>query len=173
MIKSTRRARWGAALAALLLAPAANAQPQPKVLGTDAEACQPGSGADAALVRVTGFKDRRGRLRLQYYANDPATWLASGAYLRRQEVPMTAEGDMLICITVPSPGYYAFVVLQDRDEDGRLSVWSDGVGFSNNPKLYLAKPKIERIAYKVGSGVTPIAIVMNYRSGLSVRPIGK
>jgi uncharacterized protein (DUF2141 family) len=175
MNKSTQAAVRSASLLLLGMAFAAaalpaHAQPQ-QILGSDAAACQPGGDGHAALVRVTGFKDRRGRLRLQYYANDPKTWLASGAYLRRQEVPMTAEGDMFLCITVPEPGSYAFVVLQDRDEDGRLSVWSDGVGFSNNPKLYLAKPKIERIATKVGSGVTPIAIVMNYRFGLAVRPL--
>lgn len=176
MFKSTQVAVKAAVLLLLaapigLVAAGAKAQPQAPVLGTDASACEPGSNTDAALVRVTGFKDRRGRLRLQYYANDPQTWLASGAYLRRQEVPMTADGDMLVCITVPGPGSYAFVVLQDRDEDGRLSVWADGVGFSNNPRLFLAKPKLERVAFKVGTGVTPVPIVMNYRFGLSVRPL--
>lgn len=171
MSKSTRGATAVAILVWLGAAASVAAQPQPQILGSDAAACRPGAEGYAALVKVSGLKDRKGRLRLQYYANDSTTWLASGAYLRRQEVPMTAAGVMVLCITVPEPGTYAFVVLHDRDEDGRLSVWSDGVGFSNNPRLALAKPRIEKIAYKVGSGVTPIAIVMNYRRGLSVRPL--
>lgn len=166
-----KNSRAAAIVAALSLLPALPLAAQTQVLGTDVAACQPGGSGHAALVRVTGFKDRQGRLRLQYYSDDPKTFLASGAYIRRQEMPMTASGDMVICITVPAPGAYAFVVLHDRDEDGRLSIWSDGVGFSNNPRLALAKPKIEKILYKVGPGVTPIPIVMNYRRGLSVKPL--
>lgn len=166
-----KKSRAAAIVAALSLLPALPLAAQTQVLGTDAAACLPGSTSHAALVRVTGFKDRVGRLRLQYYSDDPKTFLASGAYIRRQEVPMTAAGDMVLCITVPAPGPYAFVVLHDRDEDGRLSIWSDGVGFSNNPHLVLAKPKVETMLYKVGPGVTPMAIVMNYRRGLSVKPL--
>jgi len=155
---------------------------QTQVLGTDADACLPGGGNHsthsthgevAALVRVTGFKDREGRLRLQYYSDDPKSFLASGTYIRRQEMPMTPAGDMVLCITVPAPGRYAFVVLHDRDEDGRLSIWSDGVGFSNNPRLALAKPKVEPLLVTIGAGVTPIPIVMNYRRGFSVRPLDR
>lgn len=154
------------------LAFAASAGAQTPVLGTDAASCVPGAPGHAALVRVSGFKDRQGRLRLQYYSDNPDTFLASGAYIRRQEVPMTASGDMVICITVPGPGAYAFVVLHDRDEDGRLSIWSDGVGFSNNPRLALAKPKVAPMLVAIGTGVTLIPVVMNYRRGFSVRPLG-
>ena len=84
---------------------------------------------------------------------------------------MTVSGNILLCISVPGPGEYAFVVLHDRDEDGRLSIWSDGVGFSNNPRLALAKPKIGPILVNIVSGVTPIPVVMNYRRGLSVKPM--
>ena len=72
---------------------------------------------------------------------------------------------------MPRPGAYAFVVLHDRDSDGRLSIWSDGVGFSNNPRLALAKPKVGPMLVEIGEGVTPIPIVMNYRRGLSVGPL--
>ena len=170
-MKNSLAAVGFAALALLVPMLAAPAVAQSQVLGTDAEACLPGGTAHAALVRVTGFKDRQGQLRLQYYSDDPKTFLASGAYLRRQEMPMTATGDMHICITVPAPGRYAFVVLHDRDEDGMLSIWSDGVGFSNNPRLALAKPKVEPMLVTIGPGVTPITIIMNYRRGLSVRPM--
>ena len=157
--------------AALILAVALPAAAQTQVLGTDAAACLPGAGGHAALIRVSGLKDRVGRLRLQYYGNDPKTFLASGTFIRRQEVPMTVAGDMVLCISVPAPGDYAFVVLHDRDADGRLSIWSDGVGFSNNPRLALAKPKVEPMLVTIGNGVTPIPVVMNYRRGFSVRPL--
>ena len=167
MFKSIRQAVFVAGLC-LVAAPAAA---HPQVLGTDVEACADGAGGQAALVRVSGFKDRVGRLRLQFYSDDPATFLASGTFIRRQEVAMTAAGDMVMCILVPRPGAYAFVVLHDRDSDGSLSIWSDGVGFSNNPRLALAKPKVGPMLVDIGDGVTPIAIVMNYRRGLSVGPL--
>ena len=169
-MKSSRLAVIAAGLTLMVAGPVAAQTP---VLGTDAAACTPGAPGHAALVRVSGFKDRQGRLRLQYYSDDPDTFLASGAYIRRQEVPMTASGDMVICIAVPAAGAYAFVVLHDRDEDGRLSIWSDGVGFSNNPRLALAKPKVAPMLVTIGAGVTPIPVVMNYRRGLSVRPLGQ
>lgn len=164
--------RLAASAAALFFAATAPSFAQaPVVHGTDAAACAPGAGGYAALVKVSGFKDRQGRLRLQYYSDNPHTFLDSGAYIRRQEVPMTVSGNILLCISVPGPGEYAFVVLHDRDEDGRLSIWSDGVGFSNNPRLALAKPKIGPILVNIVSGVTPIPVVMNYRRGLSVKPM--
>ena len=160
-----------AALLAGLFLMAAPLAAQPQVLGTDAAACLAGAGGQAALVRVAGFKDRIGRLRLQFYSDDPKSFLASGTFIRRQDVAMTPAGEMVLCIAVPTPGAYAFVVLPDRDSDGRLSIWSDGVGFSNNPRLALAKPKVGPMLVNISEGVTPIPIVMNYRRGLSVGPL--
>ena len=162
-----------AIVTASLLVGVAPALAQPPVLGTDAHACTAAGSGQAALVRVSGFKDRVGQLRVQYYSDDPTTFLASGAFIRRQDVPMSEAGEMIVCITVPTPGEYAFVALHDRDSDSRLSIWSDGVGFSNNPKLALAKPKVEPLLVTIAPGVTPIPIVMNYRRGLSVRPLEK
>jgi len=144
---------------------------QAQVLGPDAEACHAGARGPAVLVHVQGFKDRAGRVRLQYYTDKPDEYLASGKYLRRVELPVTASGDMAICITLPSPGRYAFVVLHDRDSDGRLSIWSDGIGFSRNPRLGFAKPASTSTVVECGPGVEVMNIVLNYRRGLSVRPV--
>ena len=146
-----------------------------EVLGGDAAACRPGSPGPAALVTVAGFKDRDGRLRLQYYTDKPDEYLATGKYLRRVELPVTPAGDMTLCITLPesavSQGRFAFVALHDRDSDGRLSIWSDGIGFSKNPRLGLSKPKPEATTIETGPGITPMTIILNYRQGFSVRPI--
>ena len=48
----------------------------------------------------------------------------------------------------------------------------DGVGFSNNPRLSLARPSASSVRVTASGGVTPLSIVMNYRRGLlSVGPI--
>src|SRR3546814_10684460 len=78
---------------------------------------------------------------------------------------------MSVCVPLPGPGTYALVVLHDRDANGRLSVWSDGVGFSRNPKLGLSKPDYSRVKVTLPSGTTDIDVLLNYRQGLSVRPL--
>lgn len=153
-----------------MLTPAALAA---QVLGADADACRPGAPGPAALVHIHGFKDRDGRLRLQYYSGKPDEYLESGKYIRRIELPVTAAGDMTVCIILPEPGTYAFVALHDRNADGRLSIWSDGVGFSRNPRLGLSKPKAAATVVTTAPGVQPLSIVLNYRRGLSVKPIGQ
>jgi uncharacterized protein (DUF2141 family) len=160
----------GAILLPLLAGPA-RAQ-GPVVLG-DTAACRPGADGTAALVTVHGFKDRNGQLRIQDYTGAKDEFLASGKYLRRHDVPLSAAGDMTVCLTLPGPGRYVIVALHDRDSNGKLSVWSDGIGLSNNPRLRLAKPSPDETLFNFGPGVTPIRIVMNYRRGLSVKPLDK
>lgn len=155
----------------LLASPAGAARAQ--VLGPEAAACRPGATGTAALVTVHGFKDREGQLRIQNYTGLKGEYLESGKYLRRHDVPMTASGDMTVCLTLPGPGSYVIVAMHDRDTDGKLDFWSDGIGFSNNPRLRLAKPAAADTVIPFGPGVTPVRIVMNYRRGLSVRPLDK
>lgn len=160
------------ALLAGLLALAAPAAAQgPAVLGPDAPACRPGAPGPAALITVHGFKDRDGQLRIQNYTGEKDEYLESGKYLRRHDIPVTAYGDMVVCLTFPVQGRYVIVALHDRDTNGKLSIWSDGIGFSNNPKLALAKPAAEKTLFYAGPGVTPVRIVMNYRRGFSVKPL--
>lgn len=151
-------------LLALLAVPAA---------AQDLSACRPGAPGPAALVTVHGFKDRAGRLRVQDYRGTADEYLASGKYLQRAERQLTAAGEMTVCLPLPAPGSYAIVALHDRDENGKLSIWGDGIGFSNNPRLGLAKPPADKTVVSFGPGVTPVRIVLNYLRGLSVRPIAK
>lgn len=144
------------------------------ILGTDAAACAPGARGPAMLVTVTGFKDRDGNLRVQYYPAEEEDYLGSGRYIRRQEMPVTqVDEDMTVCLTLPAPGDYVMVALHDRNADGKLSVWGDGIGFSNNPKIPLGKPPLKNTRYTAGPGVNRMDITLNYMHGLSVRPIKK
>jgi uncharacterized protein (DUF2141 family) len=146
--------------------------PAGTVLGSDAAACRPGASGHAALITISGFKDRAGRLRVQGYTGARDEYLESGKYLRRQEIPVTSAGAMAVCLALPGPGQYVIVALHDRNEDGKLSIFGDGIGFSNNPRLGMAKPGPEKTLFTATEGVTPVPIVLNYLRGLSVRPIG-
>jgi uncharacterized protein (DUF2141 family) len=133
-------------------------------------ACAPGADTPAALVTVEGFKDRAGQLRIAIYRADEAEFLAPGRYVQRLDTPMTAAGSMIVCAPVPAPGDYVVVALHDRDSNGRLGPFRDGVGFSRNPKLGLAKPKIDIVRVRL-EGVTRLSITLNYLQGLRPAPV--
>ena len=160
----------GSAALIALIAPAAVAH---AALGPDAAACSTGSNRPAVLVNVSGFKNRAGSVRVQLYGANPGDFLAKGKKLRRIDLPVTRSGVMDVCVAVPGPGTYAVAVRHDADANGK-SGWSDGGGFSNNPRINLLSPKPSHraVAISVGRGVKPINVVLNYRSGLSIRPIG-
>jgi uncharacterized protein (DUF2141 family) len=126
------------------------------------------------LVSVNGFKARSGRLRVQLYGDNPNTFLAKGARLKRIDLPVTA-GTMNVCVAVPHPGTYAIAVRHDVNGDNSKGDWSDGGGFSNNPSLSLLhlKPSLRQTAVNVGNGVKPVSITLLYRHGFSIGPAGQ
>jgi len=156
----------GAALALALAAVPGAAQ----ALGPDAAACR--NGGTGILVTVEGFKQRTGNVRVALYGGDPRQFLARGQTLRKIDVPVTRAGPMRICVALPNPGRYAVAVRHDLDGNGR-SGWNDGGGFSRNPDISLAslRPAYENVAISAGRGVTPVHVVLNYRFGLSIRPV--
>lgn len=152
----------------------ASAAPAQAALGPDAAACSPGANRPAVLVSVNGFKNRVGKLRIQLYGDNPSDFLERGKKLKRIDLPVTRGGAMNVCVAVPSAGTYAIAVRHDADANGK-SNWNDGGGFSNNPKLSLLKlkPSHRSTAVTVGRGVKTVPVVLNYRSGLSISPIGR
>lgn len=164
-VLNTKKMMVGLGLGIALLAEPGAAQ----ALGPDATACRAGSGRTAVLVNVSGFKARSGNVRVNVYGNDPARFLESGQYVRQINLPVSA-GAMPICVALPGPGRYAVAVRHDVDGNGR-SGWSDGGGFSRNPRLSLTnlRPNYNNVAINV-SGVAPVNVTLLYRYGLSIRP---
>lgn len=158
----------GAALACAL---AAAATPAAAQLGKDAAHCRP--GGNGVLVNIEGFKRRTGNIRVALYGSDRRRFLQNGATLRKVNVPVTPGGIMSVCIAVPGPGRYAIAVRHDVDGDNASGDWGDGGGFSRNPRITLTnlRPRYENVAINAGRGVTRVRVVLNYRFGLSVRPV--
>ena len=159
-------AKAGVVAAAALAAFPVAAQVQ--VLGRDADVCR--AGHPSILVNLTGFKQRTGNIRVALYGN-PNTFLERGQTLRKVNVPVTPRGPMRVCIAVPHPGVYAIAVRHDVNGDNH-SDWSDGGGFSRNPRLSLLhlRPSFGDVAVNVGQGVLGVNVVLNYRFGLSIHP---
>jgi uncharacterized protein (DUF2141 family) len=169
MSKSVGRIGFSALLATVASPVLANAP----ILGQDASACMAGASDSAVLVRVTGFKTRTGGLRVQLYGSNPDDFLAKGKKLRRVDLPVTPEGPMAVCIKAPGEGDYAIAVRHDVDGNKRSS-WNDGGGFSRNPHLSLFsyKPRLKQVVFHV-AGQTSIDVILNYRRGLSIGPVGQ
>lgn len=166
---TTKAALFGLAATGGAFAFAAPASAQ---LGPDAAACRSGAG-QAVLVSVDGFRQRTGNIRVAIYGSDPAQFLARGRTLRKINVPVTPGGPMRICVALPGPGRYAVAVRHDVNGNNARGDWSDGAGFSRNPRLSLVnlRPNYNNVAINVGRGVTPVNVVLLYRFGLSIRPV--
>ncbi|HYI43582.1 MAG TPA: DUF2141 domain-containing protein [Sphingomicrobium sp.] len=158
--------------AAAALALAASAAPAQAALGPDAPSCRAGAGDPAVLVNVTGFKSRTGRVRVQIY--NGSNFLVKGQRVRRVDLPVTGA-TMPICVALPGPGTYAVAVRHDVNGNGKSGDWSDGGGFSRNPKISLLdlKPSFSEVAIPVGRSPKAVSVVLNYRRGVSIGPVNK
>jgi len=147
-------------------------------LGVAAGRCRSPETGPAFLVEVSGLRDRAGRLKLELYPANDRDFLEDDNILvmadkpfARVEVATPPDGAVELCIRAPRPGRYALSLLHDRNADRKFQLSSDGIGFSNNPKLGWSKPGAERVAVDVGDTPRRISIVMNYRRGLGMRPL--
>src|SRR4051812_7725978 len=157
-----------AAVAASFSLPLA-AIPARAALRPDAAACNAGSGRPAALVTVTGFKARSGRVRVQIY--DASNFLVRGQRVARVDLPVTADS-MPICVALPRSGTYAAAVRHDVNGNSQRGDWSDGGGFSRNPKIsfFHLRPSFGEVAFPVGNAPRALTVVLLYRSGLTIGP---
>jgi uncharacterized protein (DUF2141 family) len=164
-----------ALLAALAIGAALPAIPAAATpVGPHAALCE--AGNRSVTVRVSGFRVRTGRVRVQLYAADPRTFLERGRWLQRIEVPASGSGDLDICVPVASAGRYAIMVRHDANANGSNDR-SDGAGFSGNPRVSLLdlalrrKPPLDRVAFAVAEANVTTRVVLNYVQGTRFGPI--
>jgi uncharacterized protein (DUF2141 family) len=156
----------------LALIGAAKVAPNPN-LGKAEAACRAGESGPALLISAEGLKDRSGLLRAELYPateddflQDDAILVNEGKTFRRVDLDVPASGPAVLCMRVPAAGRYALSILHDRDRNLKFGLSSDGIGFSGNQKLRLAKPKVAGAMITAGAGITRISIRLNYRTGL-------
>lgn len=154
--------------AMLLAAPAAA---DPREASPNDPTCRAG-GKPAVLVSVAGLKNGSGKVRVQAYGPGASNHLVKGKWAGRVDVPLGGRRALDICLPLPAAGSYSVAVRHDANAN-RKSDWNDGAGFSRNPRLSLTgKPSFAETAVRVGNEPARIRVVVNYRQGLSVRPIG-
>jgi uncharacterized protein (DUF2141 family) len=142
-------------------------------LGRSGARCRAGEKGPAVLVMIAGLKDRKGTLRAELYPpddpdflNDDNILLMEGKTFRRIDEPLPASGPVMLCMRLPGPGNYTMSILHDRDDNRKFGLSGDGIGFPNNPRLGLSKPKAAMARFAAGLGLTSFTVRLNYRRGL-------
>ena len=143
-------------------------------LGMAEGRCRPNEPGPAFSISVLGLKDRAGSLKLELYPSNDADFLAddnvlinAGKAFRRVVVSVPASGVPQLCIRAPEPGPYSLVLLHDRDDNRKFNFTSDGIGFPGTPHLGWSKPKAAAVRATVGTGLSSLNIVMQYRTGIA------
>ena len=160
--------KWLGVGAVMLAMPAAA---DPRESRVDDPTCARG-GSPAALVQVSGLKNGSGQVRIQAYGPGAAKYLKKGQWAARVDVPLRGRRSVDVCLPLPATGTYSLAVRRDANAN-RKSDWNDGAGFSRNPKLsLLGRPSFGETAVSVARGPTRIRVMINYRQGMKVGPIG-
>jgi uncharacterized protein (DUF2141 family) len=158
-------AKLGGAAVVLALQPAAVVA-QPPVADCNA--------APAVAVTITGLRAPSGLLTIYLWNDDADAFLEHGRSVQRIERAVASAAPVRVCLPAPRPGRYAISVRHDVDGNRRRYDLNDGAGFSRNPPLSLTRPRpaLQNILVSIGDHVVPVEVVLNYRFGLTVRPVG-
>lgn len=127
--------------------------------------CQVEAGQAALEVTVENLQTTEGQMRAQIYSSDPDEFLEKGKKLVRVDVPVETLEGPTICVPLPEPGTYAMVVMHDKNSNGKADFFSEGFGFSNNPKLSMAPPDGEDVMFVASAGVSKHNIELTYIFG--------
>lgn len=144
-------------------------------LGPVPQACA-AAAHPAALVRIVGFKNRAGTVRVRAFRADAPYLFDKRGAIARIEIPTPPAGAADVCVPLPGPGSYAFDVRHDADGDGGTDI-KDGGGMSGNPTFSLLqvmfkhRPPTAKVAVSVRGGVALVPIVLNYVQGGSFGPL--
>ncbi|NVJ96826.1 MAG: DUF2141 domain-containing protein [Alphaproteobacteria bacterium] len=145
--------------------PAMAAKGQDATVDHDPQLCEaPASGRSYVRVSVSGFKDEEGNVRVQIYGPSKDDFLEKGKKLVRVDVKTEGDGQQ-ICVPMPNPGRYTLVVMHDRNENGKADFFSEGFGFSNNPKLNLSPPDADEVVFDAPAGVLDMSVDLKYIFG--------
>jgi uncharacterized protein (DUF2141 family) len=137
------------------LSPRAAAAP----VDPDIKLCPPGH-KDYVIVTITGLKDDKGDVILEVYPNDEKEFLKQR--LGRTDDYHPTAPDTKMCVEVPGPGKYAFVVHHDRDVDNKFDLFKDGYGFSRNPRILFSSPDVDEVVVDIKHRITRLTIEMHY-----------
>lgn len=128
------------------------------------------AGRPSVQVRVSGFKQATGTVKVAIYAE--RNFLTKEGTLRKVKLPVRSPGPMDICLAVPGPGRYAVAVHHDLNGN-RSKDRADGGGFSRNPQLSIVnlRPRFSAASFDVQASTRVVPVRLQYLQGLRIAPI--
>ena len=126
--------------------------------------CPLGDSNASVLVHIQNIASIEGNVRAQLYTDKEEDFLEKGKKLIRVEAAVDADTQSL-CVPLPAVGNYSLVILHDKNANGKADFFSEGFGFSNNPKLRFGPPDVEDAAFVASEGVTEMTINLQYVLG--------
>lgn len=161
-----RRRRGLVALLVLLLPVGADGQ----AAAPRAAACNASDapGGPRLRVAVTGARRAAGNVTVTLYGPRREDFLARGARLARQRVPIAGGATVAeACFALSAPGDYAVAVYHDENDDrdfnrNALGLPSEGYGFSNDAPTTLGLPEFDAVRFTLPPGETRMAVRLRY-----------
>jgi uncharacterized protein (DUF2141 family) len=146
-----------AAAAVLALSASASAQQS---------TCTGREGPVRLYVNVKGVRNSDGLIAVTLYADDADRFLAKRGSLYVGRTPAKAP-TTATCIYLPKTGVYALAVYHDEDGDrgidrSAIGIPTEGVGFSNNPRLILSIPSFRSVRLSVPRNNMRTSITLRY-----------
>ncbi|MBT2246758.1 DUF2141 domain-containing protein [Sphingobium sp. BHU LFT2] len=120
-----------------------------------------------------GLKDRTRRILVELYPadeadllRDKAQLLKEGEIFRRMMAPVSPNGPTHICVTAPSPGTYAMVVIHDRDGQDKFSIQNDGVALPKPQAPGMSRPRVKQASVEFASSPQLLRVHMQFLRGM-------
>lgn len=115
-------------------------------------------------ITISKVKDSVGLVTAELFRNDEDGFLNKRGRLFRVRFAAHAPATQF-CMTAPDPGQWAVVVYHDQNANLKLDKGAFGIpvepfGISRNPKIRLAKPKVEEAIFDVPESGVSIEITL-------------
>jgi uncharacterized protein (DUF2141 family) len=122
------------------------------------------SSAKLSIV-VEGVRSSKGLMTASLYPNDKTQFLAKNGALKVWRVPAQAPTTEM-CIWLKAPGTYAVAIYHDANANHKLDLGllgpTEDYGFTNNPRIFLAKPSFNSVKFQAHAGETTVHIRLNH-----------
>ncbi len=126
-----------------------------------APACEGTPSNARLLIDIDGMTSAKGLMSASLYPDDKSQFMIKDGALKVWYAPVDRPVTHM-CIWLKSPGKYAMAVYHDANSnhkfDKSLFGYSERVGFSNNPRLFLALPSFESVLFNARPGDTTLHI---------------
>ena len=126
------------------------------------------TGDDQVRLQITvaGVRNARGTITINLYGDRDADFLKKGKRLSRIRVP-AQMGEVVACMSVPTPGSYAISLYHDEDGSKKLSknflgLPKEGYGFSRDAPVSYRLPDLDEAVFTALPGDTRIRVTMRY-----------